>query len=133
MTARRTTRLRGSSVHCSTVIGDEARVVEAFCAWLEREGWAVRREVKFTDVVAERGGEQLYVETKGRTAAIGLDVDTLYGQLLRRMPDESARARHGVVVPTAAVAAALRVPDRVRQRLKIDVYEVANEGSVVRR
>ncbi len=115
------------------MIGDEARVVEAFCAWLEREGWTVRREVKFTDVVAERGGERLYVEAKGHTAAIGLDVDTLYGQLLRRMPDESARARYGVVVPTAAVAAALRVPDWVRQRLKIDIYEVTNEGSVVRR
>jgi hypothetical protein len=108
-------------------------VVEAFCAWLERDGWTVHREVKFTDVVAERGGEHLYVETKGRTAAIGLDVDTLYGQLLRRMPDESARARYGVVVPTAAVVAALRVPDWVRPRLKIDVYEVTNEGSVALR
>ena len=27
-------------------------------------------------------------EAKGRTSAVGLDVDTLYGQLLHRMPAE---------------------------------------------
>jgi hypothetical protein len=70
----------------------------------------VKREVDFVDVYAERGAECLYAEAKGRTAAIGLDVDTLYGQLLRRMKNPAAEAQYAVVVPTAAVAAARRVP-----------------------
>lgn len=125
--------LQYGAIYPSLVFGDEARVVDAFCAWLERDGWTVRREVKFVDVVAQRGEEYLYAEAKGRTAAIGLDVDTLYGQLLRRMPDDSGTARYGVVVPTAAVKAALRVPEWARQRLRIDVFEVTDNGEVIRR
>ena len=113
--------------------GDEARVVDAFCRWLEAEGWTIRREVQFVDVAAVRGDERLYAEAKGRTAAIGTDVDTLYGQLLRRMPDDDVAARYAVVVPTVAVNAALRVPTWVRQRLRLDVYEVTDEDQVVPR
>jgi hypothetical protein len=79
---------------------------------------------------ARRGDERLYAEAKGRTAAIGLDVDTPYGQLLRRMADPGAGARYAVVVPTAAVQAALRVPAWVRQRLDVDVCEVDDVGRV---
>lgn len=110
--------------------GDEERVVTAFAAWLQRNGWTVSREVDFVDVYAERDAERLYAEAKGRTKAIGLDVDTLYGQLLRRMKDPAAEARYAVVVPTAAVAAALRVPAWVRERLAVDVYEVDDHGRV---
>lgn len=81
--------------------------------------------------VAERGAEVLYVEAKGRTAAfLGLDVDTLYGQLLRRMPiaDESI-SRFAVVVPSSVIAAATRVPIRVREMLRIDVYSVDDDGA----
>jgi hypothetical protein len=87
-------------------------------------------EVNFVDVFARRGDESLYAEAKGRSAAIGLDVDTLYGQLLRRMGDPGASARCAVVVPATAVPAALRVPAWVRQRLGIDVYEVDDAGQV---
>lgn len=90
----------------------------------------VRREVDFVDVYAERGEDKLYAEAKGRTAAIGLDVDTMYGQLLRRMKDPRTVAQYAVVVPTAAVAAAVRVPTWVRERLHIAVYEVDDEGTV---
>ena len=110
--------------------GDEERVVAAYASWLERQGWAVRREVDFVDVYAERGPDRLYAEAKGRTAAIGLDVDNLYGQLLRRMKDPGANAQYAVVVPTAALAAALRVPAWVRERLRIFVYEVDEAGTV---
>ena len=110
--------------------GDELRVVDAFAAWLESEGWEVRREVEFVDIMATRHGETLYAEAKGRTAAVGLDVDTVYGQLLRRMRDESAGARYAVVIPTEAVTAALRVPPWVRHRLAVAVYEVAETGAV---
>jgi hypothetical protein len=107
--------------------GDEKRVVDAFVAWLEENGWTTDTEVNFVDVCARRGDERLYAEAKGRTAAVGLDVDTLYGQLLRRMADPGAGARYAVVVPTAAIpavqggpATASAMPSRVfcaRRRL----------------
>jgi hypothetical protein len=111
--------------------GDERRVVDAFAGWLEAGGWHVRREVDFCDLLASRDSETLYTEAKGRTAAVGLDVDTLYGQLLRRMPiAEDPAARFAVVVPTEGAAAAARVPPRVRQLLRIDLYEVDVKGTV---
>lgn len=115
------------------MVGDEKRVVDAFCRCLEEEGWTVSREVDSCDVVAARGDDELiYAEAKGRTKAIGLDVDTLYGQLLRRMPiGEESAARFAVVVPSSAIAAATRVPPRVREILRIDIYEVADDGRVV--
>jgi hypothetical protein len=119
-----------ASLYRSGMGGDEKRVVDAFVAWLQEEGWTAETEVNFADVFARRGDERLYAEAKGRTAAIGLDVDTLYGQLLRRMTDPDAGVRYAVVVPATAVLAALRVPDWVRQRLRIDVYEVDDGGQV---
>jgi hypothetical protein len=110
--------------------GDEARVVDVFCAWLERDGWHVLREVDFCDVVATRGTERLYAEAKGRTTDPGLDVDVVYGQLLRRIPVDGLEHCLGVVVPTGAVKAALRVDQAVRDRLNITVYEVTDAGEV---
>ena len=110
--------------------GDEARVVDAFCVWLEHDGWQARREEAWVDVVAERGEEKLIAEAKGRTSATGLDVDTAYGQLLRRMTDEGSHVRYAVVVPEQATRAALRVPATIRRALRIDVYEVRDDDSV---
>lgn len=111
--------------------GDEERVILAFCAWLDQNGWTnLRREVEFVDVVAERDGITLYVEAKGRTTSPGLDVDTMYGQLLRRMRHPEESAQYAVVVPTAAAQAAQRVPAWVRHRLKIHIYAVDPEGRV---
>jgi hypothetical protein len=115
------------------VRGDEARVVAAFEQHLIDAGWTVTREVEFCDLVADRDGQRMYVEAKGRTAAPGLDVDTMYGQLLRRMPtdEDDEPHRFAVVVPTgAAERAALRVPTRVRELLRIVVYTVDEAGSV---
>lgn len=102
--------------------GDEGRVIVAFCGWLERDGWSVRREVEFVDVLATRSDERLYAEAKGKTSSPGLDVDTMYGQLLRRMIDLDDQARYAVVVPSSALTAAQRVPEWVRERLRLDVY-----------
>ena len=113
--------------------GDERRVVAAFCAWLRERGWTVSTEIEFCDVVASRGAERLFAEAKGRTAAIGLDVDTAYGQLLRRMPLEADDARFALVVPEEALQAVLRVPARVRQLLRLDIYAVAADGTVAAR
>ena len=103
-------------------------MVASFCAWLEREGWTVQREVEWADVVAVRAGSTLVAEAKGRTSSAGLDVDTAYGQLLRRMTTEDPGTRYAVVVPTEALNAVLRVPHRIRAQLKIDVYEVSDSG-----
>ena len=113
--------------------GDEIRVAKAYAAWLEADGWDARREINFVDVYAQRGDEQIFAEVKGRTTDPGLDVDTLYGQLLRRMTDAHTSARYAVVVPTLALKAALRVPEWVRDRLAIDVCEVDDEGHVEQR
>jgi hypothetical protein len=110
--------------------GDEKRVVAAFTAWLQLNGWEVDTEVNFVDVYARRGDEQLYAEAKGRTTEPGLDVDTAYGQLLRRMTDPALGVRYAIVVPTAGVLKALRVPRWVRERLAIDVYEVDDAAAV---
>jgi hypothetical protein len=115
------------------MIGDEQRVVDAFCRHLAVEGWTANREIDFCDVVAHRGAEVVYAEAKGRTKAIGLDVDALYGQLLRRMPiAEDSSSRFVVVVPSAAVDAATRIPLRVRKMLRVDVYEVDDNGDVTK-
>lgn len=111
--------------------GDEQRVVEAFCTWLEAAGWTVTREIDFADVLAERDGTRLYAEAKGRTAAMGLDVDTMYGQILRRMPlKDDPDVHFAIVVPEEAEAAVLRVPPRVRDALDIRVFVVEADNTV---
>jgi hypothetical protein len=116
------------------VRGDDQRVGDAFRAWLVSEGWEVGDpppELEFLDVLASRDGRSLYAEVKGTTSSIGLDVDTAYGQLLRRMPGfEDERVRYALVVPERAESAALRVPARIREALRIDVYVVDEEGGV---
>jgi len=110
-------------------------VVPAFRQWLEAEGWETETEIEHVDVVARRGNETIYAEAKGRTKSRpGGGMDALYGQLLRRMPAEEigdANTRFAVVVPTGREAeAAVRVPRRVRDLLRIDVYAVSDDGQV---
>ena len=76
---------------------NEADVEAAFVRYLLERGWDVDIDkVDHADVVARRGAEHLVAEVKGTTAAAGLDVDTAYGQLLRRMGDrpEGTRTHH---------------------------------------
>lgn len=88
-------------------------------------------EVAHCDMRAERDGAVMFAEVKGRTAAPGLDVDTAYGQLLRRMgAEDDPSTRYALVVPSDALWHAQRVPRRVRRLLRIDVYEVAAGGAV---
>ncbi len=67
-------------------------------------------EPGWTDVVAVRGAERLVGEAKGVTSSPGLDVDTLYGQLPRRMTVPDSAIRYAVMVAPQALNAALRVP-----------------------
>lgn len=112
----------------------ESEVVEAFCTHLTANGWEIQREVKTPtgpiDVVATRGTDRLIAEAKGRTADAGLDMNTAYGQLLNRMTEPDAR--YAVVAPETSLKAALRVPQRVRDLLSIDLYIVAASGGVSR-
>lgn len=110
--------------------GREHEVIAAFVRWLEVDGWLVRTEHEFADVVAERGEERLVAEAKGVTTSPGLDVDTLYGQLLRRMVEP--RARYAVVVPEKVVTAAQRVPEWVRTSLGIELYGVDMDDTIRR-
>lgn len=113
------------------MIGDEARVVAAFTGYLEADGWTIQPVAGYTDVVAHRDGITLYAEAKGRTTDAGLDVDTMYGQLLRRIPDQpNGTETFAVVVPSSATRAALRVPSRVRNMLGVTVYVVGDDGLV---
>jgi hypothetical protein len=111
-------------------------VIPAFRDWLEAQGWQTETEIEHIDVVARRGNETIYAEVKGRTKSPpGRGLDTLYGQLLRRMPAEEVgdpTTRFAVVVPTGAETAALRVSRRVRDVLRIDVYAVNDDGEVER-
>lgn len=113
--------------------GDERLVVETFASWLTGQGWMVRFEVDWWDLLAERDGRRLYVEAKGRTAAPGLDVDTAFGQVIRRMPaEDDPVAMFALVVrdEPKSVRAAVRVPIRVRRLLRIMVFAVADSGLV---
>lgn len=113
--------------------GDEARVVDAFGNWLRQRGWLIEEHPGLIDLVATRNGQHLYAEAKGRTTEPGLDIDTLYGQLLRRIPPvpvSSSTHLLAVVVPDTAVKLAQRVPLTVREALNIHIYGVDSGGTV---
>ena len=113
--------------------GDEDRVTRAFCQWLLDNGWEhVTREVDYVDVAATRDGARLLAEVKGETSGNRRkNVDSLYGQLLRRMQEDDDPSSHfALVIPASCRAAALDVPKRVRKELRISVYVVEQEGTV---
>ncbi|MGD9525348.1 MAG: hypothetical protein AB7V44_01020 [Pseudonocardia sp.] len=84
------------------------------------------------DVLATRDGVRL-AEAKGITAAPGLDTDTAYGQLLRRMPEVTdERVRYALVVPEETQRYAVKVSARVRELLGVEVFTVAQDGRVTR-
>lgn len=112
--------------------GSEAPVEAAFKRWLVSEGWRLINEAgSWADVIAERGDERLIGEVKGHTGSnTGLDMDTMFGQLLRRMTPGAATT-WAVIIPTRSLTAVLRVPLEVRRRLEIRVFEVRDDDSVV--
>lgn len=107
----------------------EAEVVDHFVRWLEAEDWDVDLEVDWADIVAIRDGGTVVAEAKGTTTSPGLDIDTAYGQLLRRMSDDQS-TNYAIIVPREAVPAALRVPDHVLMKLSASVYSVDDDGTV---
>lgn len=108
----------------------ESDVVEHFTRWLEHCGWSIRPAVDFADVVAERDGITMIAEAKGTTTSPGLNVDTAYGQLLRKIGPDQAKHCYALVVPLSARRPAERVRAQVRALLNIAVYLVADDGTV---
>ena len=81
----------------------------------------------------ERGGQWLRAEAKSHTGdSAGLDVDTEFGQLLRRIGNaDDPSVRYAIVVPPASLSKVVRVSPRIHNLLRIDVYSVdANTGAV---
>jgi hypothetical protein len=110
---------------------DEDRVVAAFGHWLAAQGWTlVVPADPHTDIEAVRADERLVGEAKGRTTSPGLDLDTLYGQLLRRMTAQDPGTRYAAIVPSSALWHAERVPAHIRALLAIDLYTVSEDGTV---
>lgn len=113
--------------------GSELQIEEAFANYLKVEGWTdVRRQVKHVDVVATKGNLTLMAEVKGRTGTSqGLDTDTMFGQILRRFPDQPDQDFiAAVVVPAESEATVHRIPSWVLSRLGITVYTVDTTGRV---
>ncbi len=112
--------------------GSEAPVERAFKQWLEETGWTLIDEAgSWAEVIAQRGDERLIGEVKGYTAGnTGLDIDTMFGQLLRRMKPGAATT-WAVIVSSRSLIAVLRVPIEIRSALGIRVFEVRDNDEVV--
>jgi len=109
----------------------EAQVVEEFSKWLTFEGWTLVTPLTGAPTskpCAARSASS--ARPRGTTSDAGLDYDIAYGQLLRRMTDEAPGARYAIAVPSSALKAALRVPQRIRDLLRVTVYEVRDDLTV---
>jgi len=99
------------------------------------EGWTpVTPTDPWTDIEAVRAGQRLIGEAKGKTSEpdtdTDADADIAYGQLLRRMTSDTPDTRYALIVPTTSVTAARGVPAHIRERLRIDLYEVTRDDEV---
>ena len=109
-------------------------VVAGFRTHLEHEGWEVETDRDDIDVLATRGSETLVAEAKGLTGSGKVKgMHVVYGQILRRMTAQriaDPKTSFAVVIPAKAHDTALRVPQAVRDLLRITIYSVADDGTV---
>lgn len=108
----------------------ERDLVAHLVAWLESDGWSVQTEVAYLDVLATREDEVLKIEAKGHTSSKGLDVDTMFGQMLRHIDPGQSDTRYGVAVPVDYLPTIRRIDRRVLEQLSIDVFLVDDDGRV---
>lgn len=110
---------------------NEAEVLGAFLAWAQSNGFAQLPARGDEDAILNDRLGLVIVEAKGNTTSRGTDIDTLYGQLLRRMhPNHPMTTRYAAVVPSACLEAICRVSAAVRAQLRIDVYTVGEDGTI---
>ena len=113
--------------------GSQATVIEIFSNWLADQGWECEKLPPRGDYPAidarHPDGRRLVVEAKGFSRDAGADLDSGYGQLLRRMKGEPDTA-YALVVAKTVVRFAQRVPPEVRSGLGISVYTVDANGNV---
>ena len=81
--------------------------------------------------MAWRGAERIIAEVKGHTSEPGTDVDTLYGQLLRKMAPDHADTLFALVVPESLRRWVDRVPEEARAKLGIEVWLVPDVGEPI--
>lgn len=110
--------------------GSEAQVEADFVAWLEARGWTRAQRVGHADVTMVRDDVRLIGEVKGRTSSPGTDVDTMFGQLLRRIDIGRSDDVYAVAVPPELETVVGRVPSDVLYALKVGVFVVDRNGSV---
>lgn len=65
------------------------------------------------------------------TGSVGTDVDTLYGQIMRRISGE-IDDQYAIVVPAQVLKSVQRVSSAVRLKLGIVLFVVADDGTVER-
>lgn len=112
-------------------VRSEAEVTATVIRWLLERGWDVREGPSDgADLVAKRGAERLVVEAKGHTSAPGLDVDTMFGQILRRIDPAEEMTRYAVAVPETLARTVERIDADVLDRLDIAVWLVDDFGRV---
>ena len=109
----------------------EKQVEKAFAAYLRGDGWDVSTKNRdYVDLLAKRGAEVIVAELKGHTSSPGLDVDTGYGQLLRRIDPQVSGVRYALVVPASMRYHVTRVRKGVRARLGVELYVIEDDGAV---
>lgn len=109
----------------------ESEAEARFADYLRANGWdVVLGDPSFVDVIAthpEHG--RLLAEVKAHTSSPGLDVDTMFGQLLRRMRDPDEGIRYAVVAPETIRSAVERVPAVFRDLLNLEVWIIPGAGA----
>ena len=110
--------------------GSEAQAEADFVAWLEARGWTRTQRVGHADVTMIRDGARLIGEVKGRTSSPGTDVDTMFGQLLRRVDLGQTNDVYAIAVPPELETAVRRVASEVLDALRISLFVIEPDGRV---
>jgi hypothetical protein len=109
----------------------EDDTLRAFLAWTDTNGLTPQPRRDHEDAVMADDYGVVTAKAKSATSSVGLDIDTTFGQLLRRAhPDHPSTTHCAVVVPASVESAALHVDATVREQLRIDLYVVGDDGVV---
>jgi len=102
--------------------------------YLKDEGYVIlkvnRGNRPGPDIVAEKSGRKLIIQMKGDSASIKTDWDTGLGQLLDIMDDD--KSDYALVVSESYERLARMLPKYVKDKLKIIIYIVRDNGRISR-